>query len=335
MFSFFKSNNPSVVVFYIFYLVLFRIYFAFNPIDSNFIFGYREPLSQLLFGFFKSISLNHTILSIALSAILCFIQSLLVNSIVNENKFLQRKSYIAGALFILFTSFFKEGLLLSPASMAFTFLILSVERIFSLFKNEKPNTAIFDVGFFIAIATLFYFPSILFLFLAYIGLSTIRAFAYREWVIILIGFLCPFFLVFTYYFWNDQTGKLIEDIVNLHSVGWLQAVAINRVDGVMLLSISLLAIASLILLPSALYSSLIQVRKFSTLLVIFFFLTVISFALQQTFSLSHLALLGLPLGIISSLVIMQIKNKVVSEVIHLILILLVLAGQFLPLFNIF
>ncbi|MES2621260.1 MAG: DUF6427 family protein [Bacteroidota bacterium] len=335
MFSFFKSNNPSVIVFYIFYLVLFRIYFAFVPIDSNFVFEYREPLSQLLFGFLKDVSFNPTVFSIVLSALLCFVQSLLVNSIVNGNKFLPRKSYISGALFILFASFFKQGLLFSPAAVALTFLLLSTERLFSLFKKEKPNTAIFDVGFFIAIATLFYFPSILFLFLAYIGLSTIRAFAYREWVIILIGFICPFFLVFTYYFWNDQAGKLIGDIANVHSVGWLQAVTFNRFDGVMLLSLSVLAIASLILLPSALYSSLIQVRKFSTLLVIFFFLIVISFALQQTISLSHLVMMGLPLGIISSLVIMQIKNKVVSEVIHLILILLVLAGQFLPLFNIF
>jgi len=46
-------------------------------------------------------------------------------------------------------------------------------------------------------------------------------------------------------------------------------------------------------------------------------------------------LLSLPLSIIFSMVLTQIKNKWVSEVMHLILILLVLAGQYLPVLNIF
>lgn len=90
----------------------------------------------------------------------------------------------------------------------------------------------------------------------------------------------------------------------------------------------------LVLLPASLYSSLIQVRKFANALVVFIVTVFFAAALQQTIHLSHLVLLALPLGIIISMVLMQIKRNLMSEVIHLILILLVLAGQFLPLLNI-
>jgi hypothetical protein len=266
---------------------------------------------------------------------LCFIQALLINYIINANKMLNKKSYLGGLFFILFSSFFPESLFLSPASLALTFLIICIAKLFSLFKREKPSAEIFDVGFLIAIATMFYFPSILFLLLAYIGLATIRHFSYREWLIVLVGFLSPFFLLFTYYFWFDRTATLPGDVINLHPEGWLRAIPMSHEGWSSIAVIVVLTGMLLVMLPGTLYSKLIQVRKFSSLLVFFIVFVGISFALQQTVNLSHLVLLALPLAIISSLVVMQIKSKLVSEVIHLILILLVLAGQFLPLFNLF
>jgi hypothetical protein len=99
-------------------------------------------------------------------------------------------------------------------------------------------------------------------------------------------------------------------------------------------SMAFIIVAALMFLPSALFSSLIQVRKFTNTLILFIFLTAVASLLQQNIHLSHFILFSLPLGIIVAMVLMQIKRKVVAEVIHLILILLVLAIQFLPLFNI-
>jgi hypothetical protein len=60
------------------------------------------------------------------------------------------------------------------------------------------------------------------------------------------------------------------------------------------------------------------------------FLVVISLPLQQKVSVSHFVLMSLPLSIIFSMDLFQIKRKWIPEIIHLILILLVLAGQYLP-----
>ncbi len=334
MLSFFKSNNPAVVIFYIIYLVLFRVCFAFIPVDTNFVFEHREPLSALFFGALKNFSTNYQIVSLILAAVLCFIQSLFINSIVNENKILAKKNYTAGAVFVIFASFFKESLLLTPSSIALTFIILCIARIFSLIRKEKSYGDVFDVGFLVAIASLFYFPCVFFILFAYIGLATVRAFNYREWTIVILGFVSPFLLVFTFYYWNDKTTGLFNEMANVHSTGWLVRTALELSDKIMVGGIAVCTVACLTLLPTSLYSSLIQVRKFANSLVVFIVLVFVAMALQQTIHLSHLVLLALPLGIIASMVLMQIKRKLISEVIHLILILLVLAAQFIPLFNI-
>lgn len=334
MLSFFKSNNPSIVTFYIIYLVLFRLIFFFTIPQTDFVFQHHEPLSNLLFGFLKIKSLNFGIMSLSLGAVLCFMQALFINNIVNENKMLPKKNYLAGAVFIIFASFFKEGLLLSPASLALTFLILCTARIFALIRKEKSYGDIFDIGFLAAVASLFYFPCIIFVLFAYIGLATVRPFKLREWLGVLTGFLAPFLLVFTYYFWNDRTSEMFLSIANIHAEGWLLGIDLSAPDKIVIVTLAACTAASLVLLPSALYSSLIQVRKFSNTLILFIVLASVAMLLQQSIHLSHFGLLSMPLAIFAAMILMHIKRKWIPEVIHIILILFVLSMQFLPLFNI-
>ena len=328
MLSFFKSNNPTVVIFYIIYLVIFRVCFAFTTTDTNFVFEHREPLSVLLFGFLKNFSAYQTI-SMVLAAILCFVQALVINGIVNDNKILSKKNYLTGAVFIIFASFFKESLLLTPAYVALTFLLICAARLFSLIRKEKAYGDVFDLGFLVALAGLFYFPSVLFILFALIGLAIMRPFNYREWVIVPIGFLSPFLLVFTFYYWNDKADILFADVANLHPTGWLVRTALEHTDKYTLGAIALCTVGCLFLLPGSLYSSLIQVRKYANALVVFIVLVFVAVALEQTIHLSHLVLLALPLSVITAMVFMQIKRNWLAEVMHIILILLVLAGQFL------
>jgi hypothetical protein len=89
------------------------------------------------------------------------------------------------------------------------------------------------------------------------------------------------------------------------------------------------------LLPASLYSSLIQVRKFANALVVLIVLVLLSVTLLQSVQFSHLVLLALPMAVISALVLGQIKSTLISEVSHLILILLVLTGQYLQYLNLF
>lgn len=193
---------------------------------------------------------------------------------------------------------------------------------------------IFDTGFLIGIASLFYLPSILFIAFVYLGMATVRPFVLREWVGAIVGFINPFFLIFTFLFWNDRTSEMFLAIPNVYIKGWLIGVSLLTADKILMGSLAVIIIVSLVLLPRALYSSLIQVRKFANLLILLMFFVSLAFLLQQKIHLSHFILFSMPLGIILSMVLMQIKRNTLAEVFQLILILLVLTMQFLPLTNI-
>lgn len=333
MLSIFKSNNPAVIVFYFFYLLLFRVCLVWLTVDNSFVFSHTEPLSALLFSSLKNVGGNQQFVSAVLGAVLCFFQALLVNGIVNNNKMLARKSYVAGATFIVFASFLPNTLLLTPVSVALTFILLATGRIFSLVKNEKAHGDIFDVGFFIGIAALFYFPSLMFILFAYIGLAIVRPFNYREWVIVLTGLAAPFMVVFVYYYWNDNTPSLLSDLLNRQGNGWLLLSEFSDADKLRLGALALCTLAGLLLLPGSLHASLIQVRKFANILVVLTLFVFLAVLLRQTVRLSHWVMLAFPLGIFTGMVLLKIKRNWVAEVIYLILILLVLVGQYLSVFN--
>lgn len=328
MFSIFKSNNPGVVALYALYLFAFRFCFWFTDVDADFTFNYSEPLSALLFGWLKSMPVNFKAVSFIASAVVCFIQALLINGLVNEHKLTAKKNYVGGLLFIIFSSFFKEMLVLSAPQLAFTFIILATGKLFRLIKKEKMYSEVYDVGFLIALASLFYYPAFIYIVFGYVGLATVRAFSYREWMALLIGLVSPLLVTFTWYFYTDtHPGSVVPQWVgsylSLTVIQWGQIAAFL-----------LCSLAAFLLLPAFLYSSLIQVRKFTTMLFILFFVGVLTFFIQPNISLAHLVTLTLPVAVVSTIVLTQIKNGIVSEVTHLILILLVLAGQYLSLFNI-
>ncbi|MCW5906793.1 MAG: hypothetical protein KIS94_02955 [Chitinophagales bacterium] len=329
MISFFKSNNPGVVVFYFVYLVVFRICFAFSPgIDVSFPFAHHEPLSALLFGWIALLPFNAVIKLSVLSALLNFFQALLVNRIVNENKMTAKKTYLPGAVFIVFTSFFKQTLVLSPASVALTFIILAVAALFRLARKEKAYGDVYDIGFLSAVVLLLYFPTVIFILFAFIGIATVRTFHYREWVAMLLGFVTPFFVAFTVYFVSGTSPN------SFLPSAWLSGLAFSFTDKLTIATFTFLSLAVFALVPLVLQSALIQVRKFTTLMVILFFLLVPAFFLQQKVSLSYFVLFGLPVAVVASMISVQLKRSIIAEVMHIILILLVLAGQYLPVFNI-
>jgi hypothetical protein len=178
------------------------------------------------------------------------------------------------------------------------------------------------------VAVLLYFPAIVFVLFAYIGMGSLRPFRTREWTAALLGIATPLFATFTMFFVADTLPGNVLPQYLLSSLQFAPAYWL-RIGAVLFCSF-----AALTLLPLVLHSTLIQVRKFTTLLTLLFALLIPAFFLQQQVNLSHLALLSFPISVVTSMLLVQFKNPLVSEVIHLILILLVLAGQYLPYFHI-
>lgn len=322
MLSLLRSNNPTIVLLYILYLIVFRVG-VFWSTTPPLVVTQSSPISYSLFTFLQQFS-GFSWISLLLAAALTFVQALLVNLIINENKITGKKNYLGGGVYIIFVSFFHEGIYLSPALMAATFLLLMFRSLFLLAKADKQNGNIFDLGFMTSIAALFYFPAWGFLFFLLVGLSTIRPFVAREWIILFLGLVAPIFVMFTIFFYND----LAMPSVSLHH--WTLDWKLSGLVKIQLILMGIIALFAVFTSQSTLTGVAIQVRKYSSLLLFSFLIIVATFFLQAELHWSHAVWLAIPLSILLTMFLLQIRRIVWAEILHSVLILIIIAFQIIP-----
>lgn len=329
MLSIFRSNNPGVVVFYLVYLLAFRVCLFFIVPHFSFVFSHHEPLAKVVFAPLSLLP-HYRLVGGLLGALVVFFQALLINGIFNNNKFSAKKVYLPGAIFIILSSVFIEGLVLSPVMLSSFFVTLILYRLFGLGRQEKAYGDLFDIGFLAALAAMFYFPAALLIFFCFLGMATVKPFAVRDWMVMFLGFWAPIVPLVIAYFWLDNLPAMVPDMLNIIHFEWLTGFNTSRANIGLTALLGVILLFSFAVLPSVLFSTLIQVRKFSSVLVLLAFFIIGGFFLQPQLSSSHWIMLALPVSILFTMALEQFKRKIILEITHLIIILLILAGQILP-----
>lgn len=171
--SIFKKSKPInfVIVFFITLLafVAARTKLIIEPINSSYIF-------QQIGLFF-----------------ICFVSVLLINFIVTKHGLTKKNSYEV-LLFSLFLLAIVQTTANTNILLANFFILLSFRRIISLRSMITPDKKLFDAAFWIAIATLFYFWSILFFIVIYAALLLYSDNKIKHWLIPFVGIATVFII---------------------------------------------------------------------------------------------------------------------------------------------
>lgn len=317
MIRLFNSNNPVLipalfVITVVMNLVLFIMPGHFVIEQTN------APFSRLFFHLSEMlINNNHYVLSV-LAIVLVFLQALFINKFLNDIKLFEQATYVPALVYIVIACLFEEFLYLTPLLVANTFVIFIISKAFQFSRKQDCMMDIYDMGLLIGISSLFYFPASTLLILVFVALSVFRAFAWREWVVGLLGFLTAYFLIGTYYFVIDQ----LPDFVNNHilksisiSTAWKLGLEVKVLGGYVLL----LVVLSLFTFQANFLKSPIQIRKFLLLLVWSLVLLSLSFLLKDRLTPQHFAILSVPLSVFISYFLMNIKKKWIADVLFGIL----------------
>ncbi|MBS1626176.1 MAG: hypothetical protein JST83_19300 [Bacteroidetes bacterium] len=331
MFSFFKSNNPALAVINVILIILFRFVFLIHTFDLGGIYRHSEPASALFIHLLDPVHVSQLGLAIG-GGILCFIESLLVNRIINRHKVSARKNYLGGILFVVFSSMIPECLVLGPALVAALFMLLVLDQLFDLSRPEKLYTNKFDLGFLTGIAILIYFPAIFMLPVVIIGFLTMRTGTIKGILIIFTGFASVLAIVFTYYLWYDMLPDMLPDIANLPNRKPLSLVRLTHWQEISVAWIVLIGAWILANVPAILYSSVIQTRKYITILIMSGFFSLLAITLVFNFHLTHLIFMLTCLSILSAMYFVETKMTFIAEILFIVLILSVFTFQYLPIF---
>jgi hypothetical protein len=125
-----------------------------------------------------------------------------LNSMLNRHEVLYKNSFLPAFIFTLLICSTPLMMKFHPVYIINLIVISILDRIFYLYKSESVLTNLFDCGFLAGLAALMYFPGFVLLPMLLTTLWVLRPIRLKEWLIIIISFLLPFFFFSVYLFWN-------------------------------------------------------------------------------------------------------------------------------------
>jgi hypothetical protein len=135
---------------------------------------------------------------------MAFIQTVLFFGMIRKNGLTNDHSLISSFIYITLTGFFPGMIILSPSSISFFILIFAIYNLFLTYDIEFPVQKFFFVSLYIGIGSLFYTPLCIFLLFMIVALPALKTPSLRELLIIIVGFLLPFYFLLLYFFMTDQ-----------------------------------------------------------------------------------------------------------------------------------
>ena len=204
MLTFFRTNQVFYSLLLIFYILLMRFSvflapFRWTPSGEG-------VLSEMVYTWVGS----QQIISHVIAIVLLMIQGFIVNGIAINHRLSNEVNLFPGLFYVLMACLIPDFLYLSPVLLANTFFLIALNELFVTYKNPACADRIFNAGFWVGVASLFYFPYLFFLFVLIIGHNILRAFNFQELFMILIGMLMPYLLTGLYFFWFNQLDVFWE-----------------------------------------------------------------------------------------------------------------------------
>lgn len=171
--SFFSNSRPINFIIVAVYLAFF--YFAAN------------------INVFLSGSIGTILQEVGMLLIL-ILSVFILNFISGRNELTGRNAY-KSILFAGFLCMFAAALKNNDVILANLFLLLALRRVLSLKTQRDIVQKIFDATFWVGVASLFYFWSILFLFVVYFGILVHVGHRFKNWLVPFIALLALMSLV--------------------------------------------------------------------------------------------------------------------------------------------
>lgn len=311
--SIFKNNQVlSIVVLSIVMLVIWIPAFQNSaPIPYN----NTMPLYEFYARGANNVPYFHPIMAL----ILVVSESILLNYILNKFEIMAKKTAMPAIFYCLLMSCCKPLTHFYPLLFSNFFIILALFKIGLSYRVEEAFSSIFDASFFIATASLFYFPSIIIYPLIWVALIVIRPFIWREWIISLIGLLLPYVFVVVFYFWNDKVNFLLYDKIFFPSSDALLSLNNQRQSFLIVACVLILFMTfSILTLMKGWPVNTILSRNFLVVLFWLLGLSLLSYSMAPVFNITYLAVAAIPLAVFVANYFLMTRFKWISELLFII-----------------
>lgn len=278
---------------------------------------------------------NRILLSNIIAGLLLWLQSFIINGIVIRHRLQNDLNLFAGLFYILLSCCFPDFRYLSPVLMGNTFLIIALSQILDAYKKTPVADKIFNVGFWLGIAGLFYFSFTYLVLWGIIGIATLRAFRLKEVFQLFTGLVLVCFLTGTYFYWTNSFDYFSEvQFENNSAFGDLSFKDLKSysLEGGITAVLIIIALLSFSKFTS---KKVMQVQRKISVIYRMLFVLFLTLLFQKNIGIEHLLMFMVPLSFFAAVYFTDMR-KSVAETLHLLVLVAILAVGFSPLFgNIF
>lgn len=311
MLGFFRTNQLAANLFLIIYVLVLRT----SGLLATEVW---EPSSA---GILSSVIYNyvgtHGWLPDLVALILVLLQALLLNVLAARFRISKEVTMFPGVFYILLMSTLPSFLHLSPVLMGNTFLIMALTSLFNAYKKASVAGSIFNAGFWIGVASLFYFSNFIFLILAILGLTALRNIRLNEIFMVITGVIIPLFLAGTVYFLSDDWTNFYQTTF-INGFGFWDFNWVNVWSNYVPLVLFGLLILTVLFSPNIYFQKQsIRSQKNIQILYYFIFISFLTVFFQKGIRLEQLLLLAIPLSLMLPLNFLDFKKKEIGSGIHL------------------
>jgi len=312
-----KSSSPFIYILLLLIGIFFWAVSLINPLSYNF---FESENANVFYSPIFKITDNLTLLQVVLSIIIVLFLAFLIQQINSRYALIKAKTKLSIAVYIIFIGGFTTMHTLHPVYFGAIFLLFGINSLFSIFNNPKPQTDIFNAGLFISIGTFFYFNLIVILPAFLIAISILRRERkWREFLILMIGFVIPSLFALSYAFVTDQLNDVFitfqKNIIT--PVNYLK----NNFPllGYLILLVLLTLIGSVKIMQQ--YNSMkVSTRKYYLVLFIIFVFSMVSFVFVPAVSLEMLVISVLPVTFLVSNLFTSIESGFWRELLFTLLV---------------
>ncbi len=305
---FFKSRQP--LVYGVFALVSLAFWFGGY---SGFMVHTNNPM-PLYNALLKIITPDHKFIYFLLGVFLVISQTIHLSFVCNKHEVLYRNSFLPGLFYMLLMLSIPQFISFHPILIVNSILILILNKIFQLYKNEAPLAWDFDTCVLLSIMTMFYLPAVIFLLLYAVGLIVLRPFSWRDWIVGLMGFITPLFFVLVYYFLCDrlQEAKHFIHIPKISREFNIKN-AIPAGYPLTILWVVIVFILSVIRLQSNFQKNAAKTRSYQLIILFFVIISLLMIIFTPVEPLFRFSILCIPLAVIVSYFFLTTKKMWIIE----------------------
>jgi len=327
-------NKSYLVQYFLLVLLQFVLWFgAFlnSPVPEPVINEYLTPGYTLLYHLLGEYHLASTFTTF----FIILFGALAFNYSIEKQELSSKNALFPAFFFILVMSIQPSLFTLHQALIPLLLFIILMYYTFAIYSEEESYIKVFNSGFLIAVGSMFYLPFIYFLAFFWLTFISYRIYKWREWIIVLLGFLTPYILLFTYYFWIDELFLLFDAYANYFTkMTLIKAIPdFSILDFVIVGMVILLFFNAFARVYINLQENVINVRKRYWSASLLFIVSVIGLLISGKTAENQMVFLFFSMAIIIVGLFSRLKRYFWTELYVILLLILVILNNYSFAFN--